>query len=80
MTPQEALKLLLAHVDYSRGACRAGDQVEDVLGLDILAVCRKALGDMGPADRFLDPLYQPEKPDFDQQFQGRASDKGRDKD
>ena len=76
MTPREALKLLLAHVDYSRGACRASDQVGDVLGLDTLAKCREALADVAPADRFLDPSYQPEEPDFGQQFQARASDKG----
>ena len=49
ITPDEALSLILSHVDYRRGACRAGDCVENVLPDEVLDVCRLALKQARPA-------------------------------
>ena len=48
LTPVEALKLLLGHVDYAEGACRSSDPVGSVVPEDVLDACRAAVaGDGG---------------------------------
>ncbi len=47
LTALEALRLVMAHVDHGRGACRATDAVVDVLPDDVLAVCREVLAANG---------------------------------
>ena len=43
MTPKQALILLLGHVDYASGACRAKDPVGDILPDEIIMLCRQVL-------------------------------------